>query len=97
MFVLLRSQSEITFGINILSRYRKSFHHTWMEKAMQNVESPSIKIFQNYFLEIKSVETRGKKIEEKMMKRGKKEKETENDKQRIRSKKRWKEFSETYI
>jgi hypothetical protein len=43
------------------------------------------------------VETRGKKIEEKMMKRGKKEKETENDKQRIRSKKRWKEFSETYI
>lgn len=64
---------------------------------MQNVETPSIKILQNYSLEIKSGETRGKKMEEKMMKRGNKEKETEYDKQRTESKKRWKDFSETYV
>lgn len=62
MFILLRSWSEITFGINILSRYRKSFLHIRMKTALQNAEFTNIRILQNGSLEIWSEETRRKKM-----------------------------------
>jgi hypothetical protein len=64
MFVLLGTQTEITFGINILGSYGKSFHRTWMKTALQNLDFPSIKILQKYLLEMGSGEMRGKEVDE---------------------------------